>query len=138
MDAAEEDDDLRRLWANREILVVDDNEAVRELVQYQLGDDYHVTVAADAEECWSILKADDHPTPDLITLDIMMPGLNGLDLLDRLKADPRFADIPVIMLTSVDQEDEVVAALDRGATDFLKKPFSLEELAARIDRTLEA
>jgi DNA-binding response OmpR family regulator len=136
--APAEEDELSRLWSKKTILVVDDDEAVRELIQYDLGEDYHITAASNAEECLTILEADDRPTPDLITLDIMMPGVTGLDLLDRLKADPTLADIPVIMLTSVDQEDEVVAALDRGADDYLKKPFSLEELAARIKRTLEA
>lgn len=136
MDTAEQDQ-LTRLWSSHEILVVDDDEAVRELIEYELGEAYHVTGAADATECLAILEADDRPTPDLITLDIMMPGLNGLDLLKRLKADDRFADIPVIMLTSVDREDEVVSALEGGADDFLKKPFSLDELAARIKRTLE-
>ena len=136
MDGAK-NDKLHRLWDQKEILIVDDDEAVRDLISFELEEEYTITTADNAEECLAILEDEATPTPELITLDLMMPGLNGIELLKQLKADPRFADIPVVILSSVDQEDEVVTALDAGAADFIKKPFSMKELTARIKRNIE-
>ncbi|MDQ2056349.1 response regulator [Halobellus sp. H-GB7] len=117
------------------ILIADDDEEIRELLTFKLQSGYEVTAAADGRECWRYLEnATD--LPDLVVLDVMMPGLNGYRVLDRMQDDDRLADIDVIMLTSRGKEDDIVRALESGATDYMTKPFSANELIARIKRVL--
>jgi DNA-binding response OmpR family regulator len=123
---------METLPAMQTILVCDDDELLVELLTHRLGArGYHVVVAADGGAAVrQALECD----PDAIVLDMMMPVLDGQQVLRRLKADPATADIPVIMLTARRQERDIVGTLELGADDYLVKPFIPEELMSRLAR----
>jgi DNA-binding response OmpR family regulator len=113
------------------VLVVDDEPTVREVVAgYLRRDGHEVTEAADGT---TALELVDSNPPDLIVLDMMLPGVNGLDVLRRVRAT---SDVPVIMLTARAEESDRVAGLELGADDYVVKPFSPRELAARVNGVL--
>jgi class 3 adenylate cyclase/CheY-like chemotaxis protein len=117
------------------VLVVDDNEANRDLLCRRLARDGHaVTPAEDGRRALELLQARHF---DLVLLDIIMPGLNGLQVLERLKADDRLRHVPVIMISSFDEIEGVVHCIERGAEDYLTKPFNPVLLQARINACLE-
>ena len=119
----------------RHILVADDEMINRELLQNILSDEYDVLMAEDGEMAYDVIRQNRN-TLSLILLDLMMPKLNGLDLLSRLKEDPDLKGIPVIVLTS-DQASEV-ESLVRGAADFIPKPYPQPDvIRARISRSIE-
>jgi two-component system response regulator MprA len=112
------------------ILVVDDERAVRESLRRALElEGYEIELAADGSEALSALK-DDQPQPDAVVLDVLMPGVDGLEVCRRLRAVGNH--VPVLMLTARDEVENRVAGLDAGADDYVTKPFALEELLARI------
>jgi two-component system alkaline phosphatase synthesis response regulator PhoP len=114
----------------RQILVVDDEEDLLELVRYNLSKEgYRVECVATGEEA---LKAARRQPPDLMVLDLMLPAVDGLEVCRRLKADPKTRDIPIIMLTAKGEESDMVAGLERGADDYIAKPFSPRVLTARV------
>jgi two-component system, OmpR family, alkaline phosphatase synthesis response regulator PhoP len=116
------------------VLVVDDEETIRSLIKRIMQDaGYDVTTAANGEEALNILSQQKERSPDLVILDIMMPGLNGLEVLDIIRG--RF-DIPVIMLTAKQAVTTVRDALDIGADDYVRKPFRTTELVARVKAKL--
>lgn len=119
------------------ILAADDDEYVRTIVSTKLGGDYDVVTVADGSDAWERLTNGDEPLPDLLILDVMMPELDGFSTLERVRENGDFADLPVLMLTSRGREDDVLRALDAGASDFVTKPFSPAELAGRVARILE-
>src|SRR5262249_34080481 len=111
------------------VLVIDDDPAVRDLMQRFLGKEgYRAVPAANGEEGLRLAR---EMTPDAITLDVMMPGMDGWAVLTALKSDPALADIPVIMLTIVDDRNLGYAL---GATDFLTKPIDRERLLSVLER----
>ena len=116
------------------IFCVEDDSNIRELVIYTL--ETTGFKARGFEDGKEFLEALALETPELILLDIMLPGMDGLELLSKLKASPKNRDIPVIMLTAKGAEYDKVKALDAGADDYLTKPISLKELLARL-RSLE-
>ncbi len=112
------------------VLVVDDDEAQRHVLSRMLRNEgYAVAAAADGE---SGLVAIVEHRPDLVVLDLSLPGVDGFDVCRRLRADPHTATLPVIVLTGHTSIDDTVAALDAGADDFLAKPFQQAELFARM------
>jgi two-component system phosphate regulon response regulator PhoB len=116
------------------VLVVEDEEDIRELVNYNLlKEGYQVAGVASGEEA---LKVVESKTPDLILLDIMLPGLDGLRVCRKLKENPKFQAIPIIMLTAKGEEPDIVAGLNMGADDYVTKPFSPKVLLARISAVL--
>lgn len=119
------------------ILIVDDDIQVREMLSYRFRDDYAIETAEDGpsglEYCSTV--ADD-VAPDLIILDVMMPGKDGLQVLDEIRDMDRYGDTPVIMLTGSGQDETVTRSFEAGADDFTTKPLSLEELTARVNRLL--
>ena len=116
------------------ILVVDDEETIRSLIKRIMQDaGYDVTTAANGKEALNILSQQKERSPDLVILDIMMPGLSGLEVLDIIRG--RF-DIPVIMLTAKQAVTTVRDALDIGADDYVRKPFRTTELVARVKAKL--
>jgi two-component system phosphate regulon response regulator PhoB len=116
------------------ILVVDDEADLLELVRYNLmKEGYDVACVASGEEA---LKAARKDPPDLIVLDLMLPTVDGLEVCRRLKAEARTRDIPIVMLTAKSEETDIIAGLDRGADDYLAKPFSPRVLTARIKALL--
>ena len=116
------------------ILAVDDEEDILELVDYNLTrEGYDVTCADTGERALTVARAE---LPDLILLDLMLPGVDGLDVCRLLKNDQRTAHIPIIMLTAKSGEPDVVAGLEMGADDYITKPFSPRVLAARVKTVL--
>jgi two-component system KDP operon response regulator KdpE len=116
---------------NLKLLVVDDSQDTTIVLKRVLQqEDYEVQVAQNGAE--GLRLAFDF-RPDLILLDVMMPGMDGWTMLNRLR---EFTDVPVIMLTAVGGEDSLIHGLDSGADDYLTKPFSMQELKARIRAVL--
>ena len=112
------------------IFVIEDEDNIRELLCCALKSfSYRVESFGDAE---AMLKAVTGEKPDLILLDIMLPGIDGFEALEELKAKPSTAGIPVIMLTAKSAETEKVSCLDAGADDYITKPFGILELSARV------
>jgi len=112
------------------ILVVDDEEDLVELVRYNLTKDgYQVECVGSGEEA---LKAARRQPPDLIVLDLMLPAVDGLEVCRRLKADAKTRDVPIVMLTAKGEDADMVAGLERGADDYIAKPFSPRVLSARV------
>lgn len=120
--------------AKEHVLLVDDEEDILELLQYVLTrNDYQVTSVTTGEEAITTARA---ITPDILLLDIMLPGVDGLDVCRILKHDARTAQIPIIMLTAKGEEADIVAGLELGADDYITKPFSSRVLLARVRAAL--
>lgn len=116
------------------ILVADDDVDIRELVEFKLSTLGHDVVAvADGGAALDACRAE---RPDLAVLDVMMPGVSGLDAIREIRADPALADLPVILLTARAQESDVETGFDSGADDYITKPFSPRELASRVQALL--
>jgi adenylate cyclase len=117
------------------ILVVDDNESNRDMLSRRLSHEgYDVSTVENGQHALAWLKS--QPT-DLILLDVMMPEMDGYEVLSRLKDDATWRDIPVIMISALDEIDSVVRCIERGAEDYLPKPFNPVLLRARIGACLE-
>lgn len=116
------------------ILLVEDEPGIQELLKLNLGLAGHqVTAVDDAEAALQTLNV---MLPDVILLDWMLPGMSGIDLCRRLRADKRYQPVPIIMLTARGEEHDKVSALDTGADDYMTKPFSPRELVSRIRAVL--
>ena len=116
------------------VLVVEDESAIAELIGINLRHaGYEVTIAGTADQAQREVDA---MLPDLVILDWMLPGASGVSLAKRWRAEARTKDMPVIMLTARAEESDKVAGLDAGADDYLTKPFSTQELLARIRAVL--
>jgi len=112
------------------ILIIDDDKSTTRLLEIILSrDNYEIVAVNNSEEAVSTAVI---YSPDLILLDVMMPGVDGLEICRNLRAEPQFTEIPVIFFTSIGNVEEKVAAFDSGATDFLTKPVHPEELKIRI------
>jgi class 3 adenylate cyclase len=125
----------REQSASGRILVVDDNEANRDLLSRRLSRNGHMVDTADSGK--SALQAVTKATYDLILLDLMMPEMNGLEVLTRLKADPAVQHVPVMMISALDEINSIVTCIEAGAEDYIPKPFDPVLLNARIDASLE-
>ena len=116
------------------ILVAEDEAALAALVEYNLTHQgYSVRLCADGDEAMLAL---DEETPDLALLDWMLPGISGLEICRRIRARAKSRDMPVIMITARGEEEDRVRGLDTGADDYMTKPLSMDELAARIKAVL--
>jgi len=116
------------------ILAVDDEEDILELLQYNLHrEGYRVSRATTGEQALRLARIE---TPDLIILDLMLPGVNGLEVCRRLKSDPDTRRIPIVMLTARGEEADIVVGLELGADDYITKPFSPRILTARLKTVL--
>lgn len=116
------------------IYCVEDEENIRDLIIYALKSKYEeVRGFESGEELFKALKVE---LPELLLLDIMLPGEDGIQILDRIRSDKTTADIPVIMLTAKTSELDKIVGLDRGADDYITKPFSVLELLARVKAVL--
>jgi len=116
--------------AKQRVLVVDDEDDLLELVRYNLAKDgYDVECVGSGEQ--ALLSARANP-PDLVVLDLMLPAVDGLEVCRRLKADAKTRDVLIVMLTAKGEEADMVAGLERGADDYIAKPFSPRVLSARV------
>jgi two-component system alkaline phosphatase synthesis response regulator PhoP len=120
--------------AQANILVVDDERDLLELVHYNLTRaGYRVDCVASGEKALAQLRS---RLPDLIVLDVLLPGIDGLEVCKLMKQDPRTAAVPIVMLTARGEEADVVTGLELGADDYLTKPFSPRILLARVKAVL--
>jgi two-component system phosphate regulon response regulator PhoB len=115
------------------VLVVDDEPPLRELMRATLEPEHEVSEAEDAEQA---LAACASLQPDVVLLDVMLPGMSGLDVLQRLRADDATADTRVVVVSAWDAEADRRRAEDEGADGFVVKPFLPEDLLAAVDRVL--
>ncbi|MCB0153452.1 MAG: response regulator transcription factor [Anaerolineae bacterium] len=115
------------------ILVVDDDPEVAKSIEATLRKQYKIYVVFSGIEA---LKEARHHPPDLIVLDVVMPGMDGLETCRQLRIDPTLANIPILFLTALGRPEDRVAGLRAGADDYLTKPFNLEELQLRIKAIL--
>jgi two-component system phosphate regulon response regulator PhoB len=116
------------------ILIVEDEEDILEVIQYNLArEGYRVTGVRDGEKGLARARKD---SPDLVLLDLMLPGLDGLTVCRRLKEDPVTRAIPIVMVTAKGEESDIVLGLGLGADDYVAKPFSPRELVARVRSVL--
>ena len=120
--------------ASQRILIVEDDSDIAEMIVYNFKKEgWHTLVASDGEEA---LRLSRRQKPDLMVLDLMLPGIDGLEVLRRLRGDQATAAMPVIMLTAKSQEADKVIGLEMGADDYMIKPFSPRELIARVKAVL--
>jgi two-component system phosphate regulon response regulator PhoB len=116
------------------ILIVEDEDAIRGMLMMVLEQAGFKSIAAvDAAEAQKVL---DENAPDLILLDWMLPGISGVEWARRLKKEPIYRDLPIILLTARGEEEDTVRGLESGADDYMTKPFSTKELVARIRAVL--
>jgi DNA-binding response OmpR family regulator len=116
------------------ILVAEDEKQIAEMISFKLSNAGHRVIRAqDGEQAMALAVRE---RPDLILLDVMMPGINGLEVLRRLKLDSALRGLPVIMVTAKGHERDVLSGLRGGAVDYIVKPFSLKELLARVELAL--
>jgi two-component system phosphate regulon response regulator PhoB len=120
--------------AKEKILVVEDDKDIVEVIKYNLTKEgYQVTCTLSAE---AALKTLEENIPDLILLDLMLPGMDGLEFCRIIRNKPEFRAIPIIMLTARSEETDIVVGLEVGAGDYITKPFSPRVLIARIKNVL--
>jgi DNA-binding response OmpR family regulator len=119
------------------VLVVEDDENISFLLTFMLErEGYRVKVARDGWAAKSYIER--QPAPDLVLLDVMLPFVEGFELVHLVRATAGWEDTPIVMLTAKTQEQDVVRALDAGANDYVAKPFAPNELLARVRRYAKA
>lgn len=121
---------------NKKILVIEDEDDIRELLCYHLekaGYEFHE--ASSGESGWHRIQ---EVQPDLVLLDLMLPGIDGLEVCQRIKTELQSMALPVIMLTAKGEEEDIVKGLEIGADDYVVKPFSVKVLMARISKALRS
>ena len=118
----------------KKILIVDDEPDILELISYNLKKEgFHLSTALDGEDALTKVRTDHF---DLVILDLMLPGIHGIELCRILRNNPKTAHIPIIMLTARGEESDKVHGLETGADDYMTKPFSPKELIARVKAIL--
>ena len=116
------------------VVVVEDEADIREVLEHNLTrEGFQVYSAADGEKGLRLVK---EKLPDLVLLDLMLPGLDGLDVCRKMKADPETSSIAIVMVTAKGEESDIVLGLGVGADDYVSKPFSPKELIARVKAVL--
>jgi two-component system alkaline phosphatase synthesis response regulator PhoP len=118
------------------ILIADDNPQNADLLEeYLEGDEFEVVVAADGEETLARVRSFQ---PDVLLLDIMMPKLSGFEVCKRLKSESATRELPILMITALDQPSDIERAVEAGADDFLTKPIHQTELVRRVRALIES
>ncbi len=117
------------------VLIVDDAANMRRLLSYNLEKQYTVKTASDGVEALSMIR--NGVEPNIIVADIMMPNMDGLELLQQLRACEQYKDIPVILLSAKSKSTDRIDGLKQGADDYITKPFNPEELLIRIEKILK-
>lgn len=124
------------------IIVVDDSPTIRELIALNLGlEGYDVVTAEDGQQCLRLLAEvleGRAPAPQLLCLDVVMPGLDGVELTAKLKATPAMADIPILIVSASAQRRDFELAQGAGADGYLTKPFAPDDLLAEVERLIAA
>jgi phosphate regulon transcriptional regulator PhoB len=116
------------------VLIIDDEKDIVELIAYNLENErFSVLKAFDGEAALRMIKS---KKPDLAILDLMLPGMSGIDVCKAVRANPEISDLPIIMLTAKTDEVDKIIGLELGADDYMTKPFSVKELMARVRTVL--
>jgi DNA-binding response OmpR family regulator len=116
-----------------QVVIAEDERDIQDLIRHTLESaDYVVEAYTAGDDCWERLQEGE--VPDLVLLDIMLPGMDGLEVLERIRNDDRLADVSVVFLTGRRREDDVVAGFEAEVDDYITKPFSPKELRARLER----
>jgi two-component system phosphate regulon response regulator PhoB len=122
------------MMTKERILVIEDEPDILEMIRYNLDrEGYRVSAVVNGEDGFERAHQD---APDLVLLDLMLPGVDGLEICRRLKADPVTRGIPIVMVTAKGDESDIVLGLGLGADDYVPKPFSPKELVARVKAVL--
>lgn len=116
------------------VLIVDDESYIREFLAQILSEHFRIAFAKDGKEALEMAKS---VKPAIVVLDVLMPGQNGIETCKKLREQRESEEIPIIMLTAVNEPEQRIKAFNAGADDYLAKPFLPEELVARINRKLE-
>lgn len=117
------------------VVVADDDADIRELVTFKLRQaGYDIDAVADGAQAWATIS---EAPPRLAVLDVMMPGLSGLDVLRKIRDDERTKTVPIILLTARSRDIDIDAGFASGATDYVAKPFSPRELVRRVTSVLD-
>lgn len=120
--------------AEEKILIVDDEDHIRELIKFNfINNGYKVIAAADGIEALELARKE---TPQLILLDVMLPGMDGYDVCKEIRRDHSISNTPIIMITAKGEELDKILGLELGADDYITKPFSVRELVARTKAVL--
>ncbi len=120
--------------SKKTILIVDDDAFIRRPLEFILREEgYDTVTAVDGDDCFAKVE---QKRPDLIFLDLMMPGRDGFDVCKALKSDPRYGGIPIVLLSAKGQEADRARGLEVGAADFMSKPYSPSELVRRVGEIL--
>lgn len=120
----------------RTAVIAEDDEDIRQLLTFKLTrSEFEVEGFEDGQACLEHLEGRGD-LPEIVVLDVMMPRMDGLQVLERIRDDNELHEVPVLMLTARSREDDVVEGFERGATDYVTKPFSPSEVVARIERLL--
>ena len=117
----------------RTVLVIDDDKMILDMIQGILEDKFEVSAVNDGQKAFRVLE---RIHPDVILLDLKMPGMDGYDVISRLKVNQEYKSIPVIFLTAVTDEYSVTKCFEAGAEDYICKPFTANALTARLERVL--
>lgn len=128
---------MNRIQSNlqKKILIIEDDNIIIKIIEHFLeNEDYSVSVAQDGEVG---LKKIIEDKPDLILLDIMVPSMSGLQLLEKLKEDTQLSQIPIIIISSLSQDEDILKGLEKGAMDYVPKPFSPQILIAKVKKYLD-
>ncbi len=116
--------------AKKHVLIIDDDPDILELLRYHFSDEgYRVTCLESGERAVQFLK---NRVPDIIILDIMLPGIDGLEIIKIIMGNPKTSDIPVIFLSARSEETDIIIGMELGAADYVTKPFSVKVLTARV------
>lgn len=119
----------------KQVLVIDDEKDIVETISYNLEKEgYKVSKSYDGMNGFEAVQK---KMPDIVILDLMLPGMTGIEVCKAMKADPKTASIPIIMLTAKGEETDKIVGLEVGADDYMTKPFSIRELSARIRTVLK-
>lgn len=121
---------------SQHILIIEDEPDIAESLRYNFERENYKVMVAESGEKGLRLSLDEHTSPDLIVLDLMLPGMSGLELCRRLRREPETRRTPIIMLTAKVTESDKIAGLEMGADDYIVKPFSVKEVVARVRAVL--
>jgi DNA-binding response OmpR family regulator len=120
---------------SKKILIAEDSSTIRAIVEHKLSrNGFEVIMAKDGEEAWRKIR---ETKPDLILLDVIMPAMDGFQVLNKIKQEEDLRDIPIIFLTSKGMETDMVKGFELGAVDYIVKPFSPDVLLARVSSLLK-
>jgi len=120
----------------KKIMVIDDEKTICEAIEFLLENEgYDVTTAYNGEE--GLMKIYKQP-PDMLIIDLLMPKMNGFKVVRRVRSDPAFKDIPILMLTVVDDKFDIQEGYNSGVSDYMVKPFEVDDLVMRVKTFMES